>query len=89
MHTPTMDTTTATKWADIPGWAGYYQVSSDGQVRSLDRTVVRRNGSVTKFKSRILRQKNTESGNNSVILAKDGKKVSFSVKTLVKMTFSN
>lgn len=83
-----MDTTT-TKWADIPGWVGYYQVSTDGQVRSLDRTVVRRNGSVTKFKSRVLRQKNTESGNNSVLLAKDGKKVSFSVRRLVEMTFAN
>lgn len=25
------------EWRDIPGWTGYYQVSSTGKVRSLDR----------------------------------------------------
>lgn len=28
-----------TEWRAIPGWSGYYEVSDDGQVRSLDRTV--------------------------------------------------
>lgn len=81
--------TTTTEWADIPGWTGYYQISRDGQIRSLDRTVVRRDGSVTQFKSRIMRHKNVETGNNSIILSKDGKKVSFSVKRLVELTFGN
>lgn len=25
------------EWRDVPGWVGYYQVSSEGRVRSLDR----------------------------------------------------
>lgn len=27
------------QWRDIPGWEGLYQVSSNGQVRSLDRCI--------------------------------------------------
>lgn len=28
------------EWRDIPGYRGYYQVSSLGRVRSVDRTIM-------------------------------------------------
>jgi hypothetical protein len=45
-------------WRDIKGWEGFYQVSSEGRVRSLDRTIAQRSrwGIQTRvFKSRILK----------------------------------
>ena len=32
------------EWRDIKGYEGYYQVSSNGRVRSLDKTIYRKNG---------------------------------------------
>lgn len=31
-----------TEWRDVPQFEGHYQVSDDGRVRSVDRTVIRR-----------------------------------------------
>lgn len=42
------------EWRPVPGWEGLYEVSSDGQVRSLPRRVVRRNGTVQNFKGKLL-----------------------------------
>lgn len=43
-------------WKDIKGFEGYYQVSTDGQVRSLTRTITQSNGKVIVWKGRILKQ---------------------------------
>lgn len=39
------------EWRDVPNWEGYYQVSSAGRVRSVDRVIecVVSNGSASKF----------------------------------------
>jgi hypothetical protein len=37
-------------WKDIKGYEGYYQISSLGRVRSLDRTVTYKNGKTAKYK---------------------------------------
>ena len=42
------------EWRDIPGFEGAYQVSNDGQVRSLDRDIAQ-GGYVRRWKGRILR----------------------------------
>lgn len=31
-------------WRDVPGYEGYYQVSDMGRIRSVDRTVLTKNG---------------------------------------------
>lgn len=41
-----------TQWRDIPGYEGYYQVSDGGQVRSLDRVVVREDGRLGRVQQR-------------------------------------
>lgn len=50
---------TSEEWRDIPGWEGYYQVSDQGRVRSVDRVVhgvdgreINRKGKITKLQAR-------------------------------------
>lgn len=41
-------------WKDISGYAGLYQVSNLGRVRSLDRTILKRNGVTHRCKGKVL-----------------------------------
>ena len=50
-HTHTQDE----QWRDIPGWEGHYQVSSQGRVRSLDRTTTSKVGIEMRFRGRPLK----------------------------------
>ncbi|MFT8930006.1 MAG: NUMOD4 motif-containing HNH endonuclease [Sporolactobacillus sp.] len=44
-------------WKDVKGYEGYYQVSNLGRVKSVNRIIQRRTGSVHTVKGRILKQK--------------------------------
>jgi hypothetical protein len=74
-------------WKDIPGYEGYYQVSNEGRVKSLDRTISRLG------KDRFIKGKLfslSVSGSNpyySVSLSKKGVIKKFRVHTLVAMAF--
>jgi hypothetical protein len=41
-------------WKAIPGFSSY-EASTDGNIRSVERTITQRNGSVRKFKARVLK----------------------------------
>lgn len=69
------------KWKDINGYEGYYQVSSYGRVRSLDRLVSNRF-----IKGSILKQ-NERGKYLCVCLSKDKMKKSYSVHILVANAF--
>ena len=43
------------EWRDIKGYEGLYQVSNMGRVKSLERTIIRKNGSEQHRKERILK----------------------------------
>lgn len=43
------------EWRTIAGWEGLYEVSDQGRVRSLDRTVTRTDGKVKQYRSKILK----------------------------------
>lgn len=45
-------------WVDIKGYEGFYQVSNQGRVRSLDREVIYPDGHVQKYKGKLLNQGN-------------------------------
>lgn len=49
-------------WKDVPGYAGLYQVSDLGRVRSLGRECNSKNGSRQKKKARVLTQEVTVHG---------------------------
>lgn len=74
-------------WKDVEGYEGYYQVSSLGRVRSVDREIVYSNGKVHLFKGRILIARQDKDGYLSVILSKNNKIKGYRVHRLVAQAF--
>lgn len=74
------------EWRPIQGYECYYQVSSLGRIRSLDR-YVSRNGEKVLRKGRILKSKKTNAGYLEVQLYKDGKQKTLKVHRLVASAF--
>jgi len=75
-------------WKDIPGYEGYYQVSSLGGVKGLTRVVKKRDGTRT-VKEKILNQSKDNNGYLKVSLCKNGKEKTFRIHQLVCMSFLN
>ena len=74
-------------WRDIEGYEGFYQVSSIGQVRSVDRVVDhKRHGKVIR-KGRVLKELKNGNGYSFVTLYKNGKYKPFKVHRLVATAF--
>ncbi len=73
-------------WKDIKGYEGYYQVSSHGQVRSLDR-IIMNGGFPRKIKGKILAQTTDRDGYKHLRLRKNGREKSFFVHRLVAEAF--
>ena len=74
-------------WKPIPSWEDFYEVSDQGQVRSLDRTVIDRNGRQMKYKGKSLKWQNLGQGYPSVTLYQSGKQRTRLVHTLVAKAF--
>lgn len=70
-------------WKDVPGFEGYYQVSSMGRVKSVDR--VKCDG--VRMKGRIRKTHLDACGYELVQLRKDGAMKHFSVHRLVALAF--
>ena len=49
-------------WKDVKGYEGYYQISNKGRVRSLDRTIIFKNGGKHFFKGKIISQTVSKTG---------------------------
>ena len=75
------------KWVPIKGYEGYYEVSSEGNVRSVDRVIRYKNGHYQKFKSRTLKPKITMQGYEQVDLSKNNKVKQVKVHRLVAENF--
>lgn len=75
------------EWEPVRSFEDFYEVSSLGRVRSLDRTITRRDGATKRFKGRILSSAKHNSGYRSVTLAKEGVNKSFLVHRLVAEAF--
>lgn len=74
-------------WRDVPGYAGVYQVSDHGSVRSIDRMVNGRNGSTHIRKGHTLRSYRVNGGYCAVSLNNGGSQKNFLVHRLVAMAF--
>lgn len=74
-------------WRDIQGYENLYQVSNMGRVRSLDRWVNSKNGSLRFSKGRILSHNVDKDGYHSVILCIDNKIKKMRVHRLVCEAF--
>ena len=80
------------EWKDIKGYEGYYQINKIGDVKSLERTIMRKNGTPQTFKERILKQSlNGKDGDIHryfyVHLHKNGKKNHKKIHRLLAETF--
>lgn len=74
-------------WKSIKGYESYYEVSSNGRVRSLSR-IVRRNGVTTKsLQSKILKPQKGTNGYLSVSLSMKGKVKQHLIHRLVALAF--
>lgn len=76
-------------WKDIPNYEGYYQVSSLGRVRSLDRLILGKSGSLRPWKGRVLKIKLNNDGYQHVDLSKENKVTTWKVSSLVAQAFLN
>lgn len=74
----------ASKWRPVVGYEGLYEVSMDGEVRSLDRiTEMPRRREVRKYKGKILRPGASGYGYPIVVLCKNGVTKSCTVHRLL------
>ncbi|HHX61321.1 MAG TPA: hypothetical protein GX707_11520 [Epulopiscium sp.] len=74
-------------WRDVPGYEGYYQVSSLGRVRSLDRTVTTKHGVERFYKGRIIKGNVNGDGYRQTTLKKNNIGRAFLFSQVVAMTF--
>jgi hypothetical protein len=77
----------APKWLKIVGYEGYYEVSNDGQVRSVDRDVINKVGTHLHFKTRVIKQHLNGRGYLLVRLTRDCSTRGYAVHRLVALTF--
>lgn len=75
-------------WKDIPGYEGYYQVSSAGRVRGLTRIVKCGKKHLT-VKERVLKPFIDTWGYYQLCLSKNGKSKHFQIQQLMAISFLN
>lgn len=73
-------------WKDVSGYEGLYQVSSFGNVRSLDREIIMNGGKITRRKGKMKKTSITR-GYPIIGLSKDGKAKKYLVSRLVAIHF--
>lgn len=74
------------QWATVPGWDGFYEVSDQGQVRSLPRETFAR-GAVVRLKGKQLRASVNSDGYRTVNLYRGDGPVSVKVSRLVALAW--
>ena len=74
-------------WKDYKDYEGLYQASNLGRMRSLDRWVSSKNGSMQFIKGRILKLFNNNQGYLHVVLSKNNKVKAYLVHRIIAETF--
>lgn len=74
-------------WKDIENYNGIYQISNLGNIKSLGRKVIQKNGKVIYLKTRILKPVITKNGYLQTILSKSKKTERKYVHRLVAQAF--
>ena len=64
---------TTTMFLPVPDWHGFYEINQDGDVQSVERTIIRRNGRPYRVRARIMAQSvHPRSELKSVLLSRPG-----------------
>ena len=74
------------EWRDVPGWEGLYQVSRDGRVQSLARTV-QRGRSTYAVRGQIVKAQTDTKGRERIELCRNGRRANRLLGTLIKEAF--
>ena len=74
-------------WKPIPGWEDYYEVSDEGNVKSLERIVTFGKGGEKLKKESILKARINSNGYPAINLCKNGKCKQIENHRLVALTF--
>lgn len=74
-------------WKDVQGFEGYYVVSNLGNVRALDRYILKSSGIVQPIAGHAMAQTLNSDGYPTVKLSKDGKSIRIAVHRLVAIAF--
>lgn len=72
MNQPTINS--AEQWRDVSGWEGYFKVSDQGDIQSLNRVVIRSDGIKRTVKGRTLKPVKDRAGHLYVDLYRGNKK---------------
>jgi ribosomal 50S subunit-recycling heat shock protein len=75
------------RWREINNYAGFYEVSNTGKVRSLNRSVIRSDGKEKNFKGVVLKPSRDRDGYCQVSLSIKNKATTYKVHRLVAMAF--
>jgi hypothetical protein len=74
-------------WKDIKDFEGYYQVSDSGEVKSVARARLSKNGCICPVNERILKPSMDKDGYRRVTLMKDGRYYYYRICRLVAQAF--
>ena len=74
-------------WKDIPGYEGLYQVSNLGNVKSLDRTIERKDGRSNFYKGVLMKPRLDNEGRPYIFLSKNKKRKRHKIQSLVSFVF--
>ena len=75
------------EWKDIPNYIGIYQINNLGDIKSLDRQIVRKNNTIQNFKSKKISESISSNGYKSVSLCKNGKSRMYNIHSLLCLSF--
>lgn len=74
-------------WKSIPGYEESYEASNMGNVRSIDRTIIRSNGRELNRKGLVMKPSINKDGYKQIPLSAKGKRKTFRVANLVAIAF--
>ena len=75
------------EWRDVPGYKGFYQVSSYGRLKSLERIVKNYRSENCRLKSKFIKGCVNNKGYVKVRLSKEGKYRTYALHQVVAMAF--
>lgn len=81
------DRTAPERWLPIPGYEGWYEVSDHGRVRSVDRTILRRDGVSQRCRGHLFATRLNEQGRPVVVLRQADSGSTWRVHALVLLAF--
>lgn len=74
-------------WKDVVGYEGYYEVSNLGNVRAVDRKIIKSDGVVQLRRGRLMARCSNADGYLTVKLSKNGESERIAVHRLVALAF--